>query len=112
MTEITDEYMREMLARSRPYTVVILRSGPNQGLPDREEIVWEHGRRNFSLRAQGLLPIVCPVTDDSEMCGLGIFDLDLEETKRVMDEDPGVRAGIFVYEVHPCRGFLGDALSG
>ncbi len=52
------------------------------------------------------------MTDDSEMCGLGIFDLDLEETKRVMDEDPGVRAGIFVYEVHPCRGFLGDALSG
>jgi hypothetical protein len=27
-----------------------------------------------------------------------------------MDEDPGVKAGIFVYEVHACRGFPGDCL--
>ena len=33
-----------------------------------------------------------------------------EETKEIMDGDPGVQAGLFVYEVHPCRGFPGDAL--
>jgi len=114
MTEITDEHMREMLGRTRPYTIVILRAGPNRDVPEaeRERIVWEHGRRNFSLRANGHLPIVCPVTDGSDVRGLGIFSVDVEETKRIMDEDPGVRAGIFVYEVHPCLSFPGDALPG
>ena len=27
-----------------------------------------------------------------------------------MDGDPGVQAGVFVYELHPCRSFPGDAL--
>jgi hypothetical protein len=27
-----------------------------------------------------------------------------------MDGDPGVQAGVFVYDVHTCRGFPGDAL--
>jgi hypothetical protein len=114
MTEITDEHMREMLGRTRPYTIVILRAGPNWDVleAERGKIVWEHGRRNFSLRADGRLPIVCPVTDGSDVRGLGIFSVDAEETERIMDEDPGVRAGIFVYELHPCLGFPGDALPG
>jgi hypothetical protein len=27
-----------------------------------------------------------------------------------MEDDPGVKAGVFVYEVHPCRSFPGDSL--
>jgi hypothetical protein len=27
--------------------------------------------------------------------------------KRMMDEDPGVKAAVFVYEVHACRSFPG-----
>lgn len=49
-----------------------------------DKIIWEHG---------------------SELSGLGIFNASVEETKKIMDKDPGVKAGIFVYEVHPCRGF-------
>ena len=30
-----------------------------------------HARRNFLLRARGLLPIVCPVTDGSDLAGSG-----------------------------------------
>lgn len=29
-----------------------------------------------------------------------------------MEDDPGVRAGVFTYGVHPVRGFPGDALPG
>ncbi|MBO0705579.1 MAG: hypothetical protein J2P39_09685 [Candidatus Dormibacteraeota bacterium] len=110
MAEISDDYMRDMLSRSREYTLSILRDGPNRDAPDRDRIVWEHGRRNFSLRADGHLAIVCPVPDGSDVCGVGIFTGSPEETKRIMDEDPGVRAGIFVYELHPCRSLPGDAL--
>jgi hypothetical protein len=55
------------------------------------------------------MPIVCP-TDETELAGIGIFDAEPAEVSRIMDEDPGVKAGIFTYEVHPCRGFPGSAL--
>jgi hypothetical protein len=75
-----------------------------------DALIWEHGRRNFSLRADGLLSIVCPVTDDTELCGVAIFNTSVERARQLMDEDPGVQAGVFSYEVHPVRGFPGDTL--
>lgn len=110
MAEITDEMMRSAMATVRAYTVVLLKQGPNYGMDGAEKIIWEHGRRNFSLRADGLLSIVCPVADDTPLCGLGIFGGDPETVRELMDGDPGVRAGVFTYEVHPVRSFPGDAL--
>jgi hypothetical protein len=106
---ITDEYMREMLAKSRDYVVVILYASGKRP-PGADEIVWEHGRRNFQLRAEGRLAIVCPVRDDTTVSGVGIFTGNMEEVRAIMDGDPGVQAGIFTYELHPCRSFPGDAL--
>jgi hypothetical protein len=110
MTTITDEYMHQMRATTRNYSILILKVGPNINRPDAQKIIWEHGRRNFSLRADGLLSIICPITDNSDVCGLGIFNATPEETQKIMDEDPGVQAGIFTYEIHPCRSFPGDVL--
>ncbi len=112
MAEITDEYMRDMLGRTREFTVVMLKDGPHANAPDRAGVVREHGRRNFSLRASATLAIVCPVTDDSPWCGIAIFTTTPDETVRIMDDDPGVQAGGFAYEVHPVRSFPGDALPG
>jgi hypothetical protein len=109
-TVITDEQMRAGLTETKAYSIVILKVGPNRHMEGADSIVWEHGRRNFSLRADGLMPIVCPVMDGSDVSGVGIFNLGPEETSKIMDEDPGVKAGLFVYEVHPCRGFPGSAL--
>lgn len=110
MAIITDEMMKERIAAAKNYTAVILKEGPNRNRADLKQIIWEHGRRNFDLRAQGLLSIVCPVTDDSEISGLGIFNIGEEETKKIMDDDPGVKEGVFVYEIHPVRSFPGDSL--
>ncbi|HJT55755.1 MAG TPA: hypothetical protein VJ761_04615 [Ktedonobacteraceae bacterium] len=110
MTTITDEYMREMLSKTRQYCIMILKVGPNKQQEGAEKIIWEHGRRNFALRADGIMPVVCPVNDGSDVCGIGIFNVPAEEVKKIMDEDPGVKAGIFVYEVHACRGFPGSSL--
>ncbi len=112
MQAITDEFMRDRISKSRTYTIVLLRATPKKNEPDADKIVWEHGRRNFLLRAEGVLPIVCPILDDSGVSGIGIFNADLQKTKQIMDEDPGVQAGIFAYEIHPCRSFPGDALPG
>src|SRR5262245_15953897 len=102
--------MLDMLTRSRGYVAMILKAGAAYGQPGSDRIIWEHGRRNFSLRADKLLSIVCPVADDSEVCGIGIFDADVDEVRQIMDADPGVQAQVFTYEVHPCRSFPGDAL--
>ena len=112
MATVTDDYMRQMLTTTRSYCVVILKAGPRRHEPGVEKILWEHGRRNFSLRADGVLSIVCPVADGSGVTGLGIFNASLEEVKKIMDDDPGVKAQVFVYEAHECRSFPGDSLPG
>ena len=110
MTTITDEFMQQMLTTTREYCVVILKAGPKKHEAGVEKTIWEHGRRNFALRADGLLSIVCPISDGSETSGIGIFNASVEEVRKIMDEDPGIQAGIFTYEVHACRGFPGDSL--
>jgi hypothetical protein len=109
---ITDEFMHAMRPTARPYTVLLLKRTPELADPDAFPILWEHGRRNYALRAAGLLSIVCPVPDDDELAGVGIFDAGIDEVRELMADDPAVRAGLLTYTVHTCRGFPGDALPG
>ncbi len=112
MATITDDDMRQMLSTSKNYCLIILKTGPQANQPGVEKIIREHARRNFALRADGILSIVCPVSDGSDVRGLGIFNAGSEEVKKIMDDDPGVKAQVFVYEVHECRSFPGDSLPG
>ncbi len=107
---ITDQTMRTRLAASKSYSAIVLRTTPMFAGPDVDPIIWEHGRRNMALVDAGLLSIVLPVNDDSGIAGFGIFALTSEDTATVMQEDPGVLAGIFTYDIHPVRGFPGSAL--
>jgi hypothetical protein len=110
MKTFTDDEMGQLLPTAKTYSVVILKQGPkftDEGAP---AVVWEHGRRNFGLRDDGVLAVVLPVTDGSDVCGIGVFAATVDDTAAIMNDDPGVAAGIFTYEVHPCRGFPGDAL--
>ena len=90
--------------------MVLLKTTAKRSEPGADAIVWEHGRRNFELRAAGKLAIVCPIRDGSDWAGVGIFTGDADEVSQLMEDDPGVRAGIFSYEVHAGRSFPGDAL--
>ena len=110
MTTYTDEMMRERLAQAASYTLVMLRVTDAYGGDDAKQIIWEHGRRNMELQADGVLPIVCPVGDETGLAGVGIFVGSEEEVRTIMDGDPAVQAGILSYTVHPCRGFPGSAL--
>lgn len=55
--------------------------------------------------------IICPVGDGSAICGISILEADEEETERIMREDPGVKAGIFTYELHATRTFPDSTLA-
>jgi hypothetical protein len=111
ITYVSDEDMQAGLATTRGYVVGLLYQGPAYHDEGARKIVWEHGRRNFGLRADGVLNVVCPVMDDSDLCGVGIYNATAEEVDVLLRNDPGVVAGVFRYEVHPCRSFPGDALA-
>jgi hypothetical protein len=54
--------------------------------------------------------IICPISDGTDMAGIAIFDAEPPETERIMADDPAVKAGVLVYEIHPARSFPGDCL--
>jgi len=110
MQEITDEFMQQMLMQTKQYTLMILRPGPNTGREDLQQLLWEHGRNNFKLRAEGLLSIVCPVAQQSDIVGIGIFNADAETVSERLKDDIAIREGVFTYELLPVRSFPGDSL--
>ena len=63
--------MGQLLPTAKPYTVMILKPGPNFTDDTAPAVIWEHGRRNFGLRDDGVLAVVLPVTDGSEVCEIG-----------------------------------------
>ena len=97
------------LTKTKSYSLVVLKPTSAAFAEGSRPIVWEHGRRNVALQAAGIMPIVCAV-GDQELAGIGIFNTDPDEARAIMADDPGVRAGIFIVEVHACRGFPGAAL--
>jgi hypothetical protein len=110
LPQISDDFMRQGMASTRAYTIAIIRKGPAYNPPDTDPIIWEHGRRNYALRAAGLLSIVCPIRDATEMAGVGIFNADPAAVDQILQGDPAVQIGVLTYEIHPSRSFPGDAL--
>jgi hypothetical protein len=111
MAIITDDYMRQMLDTAKEYCVCIIKMTSKRREPGANQIVWEHGRRNFALRADGVLSIVCPISDGSGVAGVYIFNSGMDKVKQIMEEDPAIKAGIFTFELHACQSFPGDELS-
>jgi len=107
---IGDDAMRARLAGSSDYTMVVLSPTDQLQRPRVDPIIWAHGRRNIALIAAGLAPIITPVTAPDGPSGFAVFSTDPDETRRIMDADPGVIAGVFTYEIHPVRGFPGATL--
>lgn len=116
LPEVTEEKFRENLRKSGPYTVVILKAGPKfkmagpDGDPEITAIITRHGKRNMALREAGIMPIACPIGDGSGVTGVCVFDATPEEARRIYKQDPGVKAGVFTFEVHPSHGFPGSTL--
>lgn len=107
---ISDSEFQALRATARTYTGLILRHGPNRRNDGADALIYQHGMRNVGLLQSGRLPIVCPVINGTDVCGLGIFDADLAEAASIMDGDPAVQAGVLVYELLPVRGFPGSTL--
>ena len=92
------------MSATRAYTLVFLKKGPAYQLPDgrspeQKSIVWEHVRRNMRLQFEGKKALVGPLAGAGEIVGISVFTVSEGEARALMEDDPGVRAGVFVYEV-------------
>jgi uncharacterized protein YciI len=100
------------LAKSRPYVLVVLTKGVNYEHPDTRRIIQsEHLPYTFKLRKEGIVVLAMPVYDDTRIAAIGIYaGRSKEEVKKLVVNDPGVKAGIFEYEIVNSMGLQGDAL--
>lgn len=112
MTSITDDYLREVIKTGKPWTLVVFKSGPKADEVGAEKIIWEHGRRNLELLKAGTVNMIIAVRDGWEIEGLDVFNRGVDETRKIMEKDPAVKAGVLTYEIHPTTSFSRDAVSG
>ena len=110
-TSVTDEQIHAVAATARPFSVALLEWTPQRTMDGAEAVELEHQRRMVSLRADGVIAVLCPVASDTT-CGVAIMTVPAEKASEIMASDPCVRAGMMRCQVHPCHGFPGDAIPG
>jgi hypothetical protein len=108
-TTVTDEQVRQLAGTAKPYSLALLWWGPERYKDGADTTEREHQRRMVSMRADGVIAILCPVASDT-LAGIAIMNVPPEEAREILDGDPCVRAGMMRSEIHQCHGFPGDAL--
>jgi hypothetical protein len=108
-TNVTDEQIQALAATAKPFSLAQLRWAPDRHQDGADAIELEHQRRMVSLRADGVIAILCPVLSDT-VAGMAILTEPLERAREIMAADPCVQAGMMTVEVLPCLGFPGDTL--
>jgi uncharacterized protein YciI len=82
--------------------LVIYRPGPAwlAGKSVSEQPLKDHGKYLLSLYVKGSMKLAGPLTDNAG--GAVVLEVAGEaEAKAIVMEDPAVKSGIFVYEMHP-----------
>ena len=108
-TSVAQDEVRQLAATARPYSLAILRWGPERSQSGAVDTENAHQRRMAELRRDGKIAILSPVTSDT-ICGIAILTVPLDEASSIMKDDPCVQSGMMSCEVLPCHGFPGDAL--
>jgi hypothetical protein len=110
MKTFPDDEMNQLASTARPYSLVILKPGPNSFDDTAPSLIWEHARRNLGLHDAGVLAATLVVLDDSELWGIRVLTGTVDDTVALLNDDPAVAAGVLTFEVHPCRGLGGHLL--
>ena len=88
----------------KAYYLVLLRKGPHrdQDSTTAAKIQKDHMDHINKLAGEGKINVAGPFLDEGDMRGIFVFDVQTEEeVKKLVDEDPAVKAGRLTYEIHP-----------
>lgn len=86
------------------YVIGFLKRGPNAGTGTKEEAarIQELHLANIRKMAnEGKLIIAGPFMDNTDLRGMFIFKVSMEEARAAAEQDPAVKAGRLVLELHP-----------
>lgn len=86
------------------YFIVFLKSGPERSQSEEEaqEIQKKHMAHLTKLAEDGKTSITGPMAEGGDIRGIVIFNTATKgEAKRLAEQDPAVKAGRLVVEVHP-----------
>jgi len=88
----------------KPYFLVLLKKGPHrdQDSVTAARIQKAHLENINRMAASGKLNVAGPFLDEGDMRGIFIFDSGNEdEVRKLVENDPAVKAGRLTYEIHP-----------
>jgi hypothetical protein len=111
--ELTPADIQRTVSNGRAYTLVLLKAGPKRDRPKEEAAALQmaHLKHLLTLRAEGRIAIVGPLTDKGELRGMAVYNTaDVAEAAKLAGADPAVQAGSLVVEAHPWFGLPGDML--
>jgi uncharacterized protein YciI len=87
------------------YSLVLMNRGENgnPNAPEFVEALKQHAAFMKEMRAQGNLAVAgrFPLDDPGDLRGVAIFRVGAEQTSKVLQSDPAVKAGLFKPEFHP-----------
>src|SRR5262245_14425139 len=89
---------------SKATYLVLYRPGPAwlTGKSVMEQPLKEHGKYMLSLYIKGSMKLAGPLTDDAG--GAVLLEVSNDaEAKAIVTNDPAVKSGVFVYEMHPWK---------
>lgn len=95
------------------YFIVFLKSGPKRSQNEEEamEIQKKHLDHLQKMAKMGKTSITGPFGDDGEIRGIVVYNTaTMEEARKLAEQDPAVKAGRLVVEVHPWWAAKGSTL--
>jgi uncharacterized protein YciI len=98
------ETVKAQQAATKVTYLIIYRPGPGwvTGKPVTEQPLKEHGNYMLSLYRKGSMKMAGPLGDDAG--GAVLLEVsDEAEAKAIVANDPAVKSGIFVSEMHPWK---------
>lgn len=85
------------------YIVALLKAGPNQSHSKEEaqKIQAGHMAHINQMAESKKLVLAGPFADRTELRGIFVFSCSMEEARALTAEDPAVKAGRLIMELHP-----------
>ena len=97
----------------KTYYLVFLKTGPNrsQDSTTAAKIQEGHMAHLNKMAQDGKMCLAGPFLDDTEIRGICVYNVkSMDEAKQLAEEDPAVKSGRLVVEIHPWYSMKGASL--
>jgi len=101
------------MSKMKTYYMVFLKKGPHRDQDSVTAAKIQEGHINHltKLAKEGKLDLNGPFMDDGDIRGISVYNVSSEEeARRLASEDPAVKSGRLVIEIHPWYSMQGSSL--